>query len=82
MLVDIIGADALVWLSQENKLGFLETTQTITNGGGYILMLVKDLKRVFAPKNVTLWNLLRATEFTNNTNQALGDYKNSLNESD
>ena len=78
LLVDTIGADALDWLSQENKLGFLETPKTITNGGGYTLMLVKDRKRIFIPKAVKLWDLLRATEFANRTNQALGDYMNSL----
>jgi hypothetical protein len=78
LLVDTIGADALDWLSQENKLGFLEAPETITNGGGYTLMLVKDRKRVFAPRTVKLWDALRATEFTNRTNQALGDYRNSL----
>lgn len=78
LLVDAIDADALAWLSQENKLDFLEITQTITNGGDYTLMLVKDRKQIFMPKTVKLWNLLRATEFTNRTNQALGCYKNSL----
>jgi hypothetical protein len=78
LLVDTIGADALDWLSQGNKLGFLETPETITNGGGYTLMLVKDRKRIFMPKAVKLWDLLRATEFVNRTNQALGDYMNSL----
>jgi hypothetical protein len=78
LLVDTIGADALDWLSQENKLGFLEAPETITNGGGYTLMLVKDRKRVFAPRTVKLWDVLRATEFTNRTNQALGNYRNSL----
>jgi hypothetical protein len=78
LLVDTIGAEALVWLSQENKLDFLETDDTITNGGGYTLMLVKDRKQIFMPKTVKLWNLLRAVEFTNRTNQALVDYKNNL----
>jgi len=78
LLADTIGADALVWLSQDNKLDFLETTQTITNGGGYTLMLVKDRKQILMPKTVKLWDVLRATEFSNRTNQALGDYKNSL----
>lgn len=41
-------------------------------------MLVKDRKRIFMPKTVKLWDLLRATEFANRTNQAVGDYKNSL----
>jgi hypothetical protein len=81
LLVDTIGADAPDWLSQENKLAFLEPPPTITNGGGYTLMLVRDRKLVSAPKTVKLWNVLRATEFTNRTNQALGDYRDSLAES-
>jgi hypothetical protein len=82
LLVDTIGADALDWLSQENKLGFLESPpKTITNGGGYALMLVKDRKQIFMPKAVKLWDVLRATDFTNRTNQALGDYRNRLAES-
>ena len=78
LLVDTIAADALDWLSQENKLGFLEPPKIITNGGGYTLMLVQDQKQIFVPKTVKLWDVLRATEFTNRTNQALGDYRNSL----
>ena len=78
LLVDTIGADALAWLSQGNQLDFLETTDTITNGGGYTLVLVKDRKHIFGPKTVKLWNLLRATELTNRTNQALGEYKSTL----
>jgi hypothetical protein len=78
LLADTIGADALDWLSQGNKLGFLEPPQTITNGGGYALMLVKDREQISMPKTVKLWDVLRATEFTNRTNQALGDYRNSL----
>lgn len=73
LLVDTIGAEVLTWLSQENKLNFLETTQTITNGGGYTLMLDKDRKQIFMPEAVKLWDLLRTTDFTNRTNQALGD---------
>ena len=53
-------------------------SNTITNGGGYTLMLVKDRKRILMPKTVKLWDLLRAIEFTNRTNQALDAYKNSL----
>jgi hypothetical protein len=82
LLVDTVGADALDWLSQGNELGFLETPQTITNGGGYTLMLVKDRRQIAAPKSVTLWNVLRATEFTNRTNQALDNYRDSLTGSD
>ena len=78
LLVDTLGADALDWLSQENQLGFLETPDTITNGGGYTLMVVQDRKRIFAPRGVKLWDALRATDFTNRTNQAVGDYVNSL----
>ena len=78
LLVDTIGADARDWLSQDNKLGFLEPPQTITNGGGYTLMLAKDRKQISMPRTVKLWNLLRATEFTNRTNQALADYRDSL----
>jgi hypothetical protein len=78
LLVDTLGADAVDWLSQENQLGFLAPPDTITNGGGYTLAVIKDRKRIFAPKGVKLWNLLRATDFTNRTNQAVGEYVNSL----
>jgi hypothetical protein len=78
LLVDTIGADAVEWLSQENQPGFLEVADTITNGGGYTLMVVKDRKRIFAPKGVKLWDLLRATDFTNRTNHAVGEYVTSL----
>ena len=78
LLVDTIDADTLTWLSEGNQLDFLETTGTITNGGGYTLMLVKDKGRILMPKTVKLWDMLRAVEFTNRTNQALGEVKNSL----
>jgi len=78
LLVDTVEADALNWLLQEDKQGFLQVSDTITNGGGYTLMLVKDRQQIFMPKTVKLWNALRASDFTNRTNQALGNYKNSL----
>lgn len=78
LLVDTIGADALDGLSEENMPSFLETPDTITGGGGYTLVVVKDRKRILAPQGVKLWDMLRATEFTNRTNQAVGEYLNSL----
>jgi len=78
LLVDTAAADALDWLSQENKVGFLETIKTITNGGGYTLVLVKDRKQIFMPTSVKLWDVLQANKFTNRTNQALGNYMKSL----
>ncbi len=78
LLVDTIGADALAWLSQENKPGFLEPPKVITNGGGYTLVVVKDQKRILMPTGVKLWDALRAADFTNRTNQAVGAYRNSL----
>ena len=78
LLVDTIGADAVDWLSQGNQLGFLAPPDTITRGGGYTLVVIKDRKRIFAPKGVKLWDLLRATDFTNRTNQAVGEYVNGL----
>ena len=78
LLVDTIEADALDWLSQEDKQGFLEVSDTITNGGGYTLVLVKDRQQIYMPKTVRLWDVLRAEDFTNQTNQTLGNYRNSL----
>jgi hypothetical protein len=80
LLVDTVGADALEWLSEEGKLEFLEPPDVITNGGGYALLLIKDRKQVAMPKRVKLWDLLRATDLTNRTSQALADYRDSLAE--
>ena len=73
LLADSVETDALNWLLQEDKQGFLQVSDTITNGGGYTLVLVKDRQQIFMPKTVKLWDALRASDFINRTNQALGN---------
>jgi hypothetical protein len=78
LLVDTIGADVLDWLAQDNRLEFLESPDLITGGGGYALMLIKSRKQIARPTTVKLWDPLRAVEFTQQTNQALANYRDSL----
>ncbi len=78
LLVDSIDGDTLDLITQENKPALFVPPQKITNGGGYALMLVKDRNQIFMPKAVKLWDVLHASEFTNQTNQVLHEHKNSL----
>jgi hypothetical protein len=78
LLVETLGEDGVAWLAQGNSPEFLEGNQTITNGGGFTLLLLTDRKKIFMPKNVKLWNALRATAFVNQTYRALVHYKNEL----
>jgi hypothetical protein len=79
LLVDTLGADAVAWLSQGNSPDFLQIEGTITNGGGFTMLLLKDRKKIFMPKNLKVWNALQATKFIRGTYRALVNYKNSLN---
>ena len=78
LLVDTVGADALEKISREKKLAFLEMPDDIMRGGGYVLMLVKDQKKIFMPKKIKLSNWMYAIDFAKNTHRALDEYKNSL----
>jgi hypothetical protein len=80
LLVDTVAPDAVQWLAEGNEIGFLETPDIITNGGGYTLLLIRDRQQVAMPKRVRLWDMLQATEFTKRTHQALVDYRDAPSE--
>jgi len=78
LTVDMISADVLQQLSQDGKLDFLEMSRDITRGGGYVLLLVKDRKQIFMPKQVNIPSVLKATEWHKQLFTVLDAYKNSL----
>jgi hypothetical protein len=78
LLVDTVGPDAVEQISREKKLEFLEMPDDIMRGGGYVLMFVKDQKKIYMPKKIKLSGWLHAVDFAKNTHRALDAYKNSL----
>jgi len=78
LLVDTISPDALTEISQEGPPDFLVMPGDIFRGGGFTLMLVKDIGRVFLPKKVTVSHYLKAIDFVKNTIAALEDFQKSL----
>ena len=77
LLVDTIGAGALERFS-EGPPSFLEDSELIARGGGYVIVVVKDRKRVLMPDEITLWDMVQATQFVGRTHGAVADYLNAI----
>ena len=78
LLVETVAPDAVERFASGNDLGLLEKPEGITGGGGYLMLVLKDRKQILMPKNVVLWEPLRATKFARGTHQAVVDYLDSL----
>jgi hypothetical protein len=74
LLADTLSADAAERLSDGLTPGLLENPEPILNGGGYGVVVLRDRLQLLMPQEIILWDMVRATEFAQRSNQAVVDY--------
>lgn len=78
LLVDALSVEAAARLSKGPLPGFLEDPDKITGGGGYTIVILQDRKQVLMPRQVVLWDKVRAAEFVKRTHQAVMDFMTAM----